>query len=79
MRRREFLLLAGGAAATWQVGARAQQPARVARIGYLSFGTAAAAASRVEALRAGLRDLGYVEGKTIVFEFRFADGVDRLR
>ena len=79
MRRREFLLLAGGAAATWPVGARAQQPARVARIGYLSFGTAAAAASRVEALRAGLRDLGYVEGKTIVFEFRFADGVDRLR
>ena len=79
MKRRDFMAIVGGAAATWPFAANAQQQVRVARIGYLSFGTAAAAASRVEALRAGLRDLGYVEGKTIVIEFRFADGVDRLR
>ncbi len=79
MKRRDFMAIVGGAAATWPFAANAQQQVRVARLGYLSFGTAAAAASRVEALRAGLRDLGYVEGKTIVIEFRFADGVDRLR
>ena len=81
MRRREFITFLGGAAAgvLWPLDARAQQPARVARIGYLGFGTAAAFASRVEALRAGLRDLGYVEGKNIVIDFRWAEGVDRLR
>jgi len=56
-----------------------QRPARLARIGYLGFGTAAATADRVEALRAGLRDLGYLEGKNIVIDFRWAEGVDKLR
>ena len=79
MRRREFIAQLGGTAAAWPLAARAQQPVKVARIGYLGFGTAAAIASRVEALRAGLRDLGWVEGKNIVIEFRFADGVERLR
>ncbi len=81
MNRREFIAGIGGAAAGVMCPptARAQQPARIARIGYLSFGTAAAAASRVEALRVGLRDLGYVEGKTLVIEFRWAEGVDKLR
>ena len=70
MKRREFITLLGGSAA-WPVVARAQQqPAKIARIGYLTFGTAAAAAPRVEAMRAGLRDLGYVEGKNILIEFR---------
>lgn len=79
MRRREFIAALGGAAVAWPLAAQAQQPARVARIGYLGFGTAAAFASRVETLRAGLRDLGYVEGKNIVIDFRWAEGVDRLR
>jgi hypothetical protein len=78
MRRREFITLVGGATATWPLAARAQQPAKVARIGYLDLGPASARASRVEALRAGLRDLGYVEGKNIVIVFRWADGVQSV-
>jgi putative ABC transport system substrate-binding protein len=78
MRRREFITLFGGAAATWPLAARAQQPAKVARIGYLGLGPASASSSRVEALRACLRDLGWVEGKNIVIEFRWAVGVQQL-
>jgi putative ABC transport system substrate-binding protein len=79
MRRREFITFLGGVVVARPLAARAQQPARMARIGYLGFGTAAATADRVEALRAGLRDLGYLEGKDIVIDFRWAEGVDRLR
>jgi putative tryptophan/tyrosine transport system substrate-binding protein len=78
MRRREFITLLGGTAAAWPPAARAQQPAKVARIGYLSLGPASAWSSRVEALRVGLRDLGWIEGKNIVIEFRWADNVDQL-
>ena len=77
--RRRAVIMGLGAAACAPLAARAQQTARVARIGYLGFGTAADFASRVEALRAGLRDLGYVEGKNIALDFRWAEGVDRLR
>jgi putative ABC transport system substrate-binding protein len=77
IRRREFITLIGGAAA-WPLAARAQQPAKIARIGHLDLGPASARASRVQALRAGLRDLGYVEGKNIVIEFRWADGIQQL-
>ena len=78
MRRREFIALFFGTA-VWPLGARAQRPARVARIGYLGFGTAPAWASRVEAMRAGLRDLGYVEGKNVVLDFRWAETTGQLR
>ena len=71
MRRREFFGLVGGVLAS-PIAARAQQPAKVARMGYLGFGTAAATATRIEALRAGLNSLGYTEGKNIAIEFRFA-------
>ena|SRR6516165_6233904 len=74
--RRKFLATLGGAAAAWPLAARAQQGERVRRIGYLGFGPASAWSTRVEALRAGLRDLGWVEGKNIVIEFRWADRVD---
>src|SRR6476660_8429136 len=74
MRRREFIRLIGGAAVAWPLAARAQQPERIARIGYLDLGPASARADRVEALRAGLRDLGYIEGKNIAIEFRWAEG-----
>jgi len=76
MRRRDFIKLLGGATLATPVAAQAQRPAR---IGFLGFGTAAATADRVEALRAGLRDLGYLEGKNIVIDFRWAEVVDRLR
>jgi putative tryptophan/tyrosine transport system substrate-binding protein len=78
MRRREFIRLIGGAAVAWPLAAGAQQPEKIARIGYLDLGPASARANRVEALRAGLRDLGYVEGKNIAIEFRWAERVEQL-
>ena len=77
MRRREFMTLLSGAAA-WPLTARAQQPSKVSRIGFLRFVSASAHAGRVEALRAGLRQLGYFEGKNIVIEFRWPERVDQL-
>jgi ABC-type uncharacterized transport system substrate-binding protein len=78
MRRREFITLLSGVAAAWPLVAQAQQPTKVARIGHLDLGPASARASRVEALRAGLRDLGYVEGQDIIIEFRWAQTVEQL-
>jgi len=69
---------AGTALLAWPLVARAQQRAKIARLGYLGFGTAAASATRVEALRAGLRDLGYVEGKNLVIEFRWCGTVEQM-
>jgi putative ABC transport system substrate-binding protein len=59
--------------------AQAQQPTKIPRIGFLVAGTAASISSRVDAFRQGLRERGYVEGKTIVVEYRYGEGkVDRL-
>ena len=58
---------------------QAQQPKKVPRIGYLSAASPSAIAARTEAFRQGLRELGYVEGKNIVIEWRYAEGkLDRL-
>src|SRR5262245_30953457 len=54
--------------------AQAQQPKKIPRIGYLSPVSPTANTARVEAFRRGLRDLGYVEGKNIVVEFRYGAG-----
>jgi putative ABC transport system substrate-binding protein len=80
MRRRELIAIAGTGLAVWPLAARAQQQARSARLGYLGLGspTAPGTVVRVEALRAGLRDLGYVEGKNLVIEFRWSDTVEQL-
>jgi putative tryptophan/tyrosine transport system substrate-binding protein len=78
MRRREFIRLIGGAAIAWPLATRAQQPEKIAKIGYLDLGPASARADRVEALRKGLRDLGYVEGKNIAIEFRWAERAEQL-
>src|ERR1700730_1794232 len=76
MRRRELMTLLGGAVA-WPLAARAQQ-AKLARIGALYIGLADAESFKKE-LREGLRELGYVEGQNIAFEFRSAEGrLDRL-
>ena len=78
MRRRELIAFVGTALFAWPLVARAQQQANIARLGYLGFGTPAALAIRVEALRAGLRDLGYVEGKNLVIEFRWSSTVEQM-
>jgi putative ABC transport system substrate-binding protein len=78
MRRRELIALVGTALFAWPLVARAQQQAKIARLGYLGFGTPTGSAARVEAFRAGLRDLGYVEGKNLVIEFRWAGTVEQL-
>ena len=78
-RRRQFLITAGALLAAPLPGFAQQPAATIPRIGFLGVSTPAAWASRVDAFRAGLRDLGYVEGKNIVIEFRFAQGqYDRL-
>jgi putative ABC transport system substrate-binding protein len=69
MRRREFITLIGGTTAAWPLAAGAQQqPAKVARLGYLA---AASNPDLVEALRGGLRDLGYVQGQNLAIEYRY--------
>jgi putative ABC transport system substrate-binding protein len=61
------------------LSAHAQQPKKIPRIGVLAGGSAPSVAARVEAFRRGLRDLGYVEGKNIIIDYRYADGKsDRL-
>jgi putative tryptophan/tyrosine transport system substrate-binding protein len=61
------------------VMAEAQQQTKVPRIGFLGGGSASANAGRIEAFRQGLREIGYVEGKNIVIEHRWAEGkLDRL-
>ena len=74
MERREFIGLVGGAAMAWPLSVQAQPPERMRRIGFLGLDTASNHALRLDALRAGLRDLGYVEGKNIAIEFRWAEG-----
>ena len=79
MKRRHFIKVIGGMAMACPLVLHAQPLARVARIGFLGSASAPGSAKSVEALRTGLRDLGYVEGKNIVIEFRWAEGrYDRL-
>jgi putative tryptophan/tyrosine transport system substrate-binding protein len=74
MKRREFIELLGGVAATaWPLAARAQRPAKPV-IGFLGSAPPATFASRIEGFRLGLRDFGYVEGTNITIEYRFAEG-----
>ncbi len=71
--RRRFLAGLGVCALAAPVAVRAQ-PSKPARIALLGLGTAESSASRLDALRGGLRDLGQVEGKNVVFEYRWAGG-----
>jgi putative tryptophan/tyrosine transport system substrate-binding protein len=72
MKRREFITLVGGVAATWPLAARAQQPATPV-IGYLSIRSASADAQLLVSFRQGLTEAGFVEGRNLVVEYRFAE------
>jgi putative ABC transport system substrate-binding protein len=73
MKRRRFISLLGGATA-WPLVARAQEAGRVYRIGFLGNSTAALEVNLVEPFRDGLRNLGYIEGRNILIEYRWAEG-----
>ncbi len=80
MRRREFITLLGGTAATWPLAVRAQQPAgRLYRVGYQSISSREQTLHLTKAFEDGLRSLGYRVGENVAIEYRFADGqMERL-
>jgi putative tryptophan/tyrosine transport system substrate-binding protein len=74
--RREFISLIGGAAAAWPLAARAQQTGKIHKIGYLSPGSLTPV---VTPFFDSLRELGWIEGKNVTFEYRYADNrLERL-
>jgi putative ABC transport system substrate-binding protein len=78
IRRREFIVTLGGAAATWPLSARAQQPT-VSVIGFLGSESPLLVANRTAAFRRGVAEAGYVEGQNLAIEYRWGEGqYDRL-
>ena len=78
MRRRDFIKVIAGSAATWPLAARAQQPA-VPVIGYLSAQSKASALEQTAKFNRGLHEMGFVDGQNVAIEYRWADGqYDRL-
>src|SRR5262249_3786290 len=74
MRRREFITLLGGAAVAWPLAARAQQQAKLPTIGLWGPSTLSAASQRVARFVQRLRELGWIEGRTVTIEYRWAEG-----
>src|SRR5260370_20241739 len=73
MRRRAFITLLGGAASAWPVVARAEQPGKVWRIGFLAGTSRSAVAGLYDAFVQGMREHGYVDGKDYAIEWRSAE------
>src|SRR5262244_1167470 len=74
MRRREFITFIGGAAAAWPLAARAQQGTKLPTIGYLGSARLATESERIAAFVQRLHDLGWIEGRTTVIDYRWAEG-----
>jgi len=74
LQRREFITLLGGAAAAWPFAARAQQPGKLPTVGLLVGTTLLVESPRVAAFVQRLRELGWIEGRTVAIEIRYADG-----
>src|SRR4051795_11152067 len=73
MRRREFITLVGGAAVTWPLGARAQPP-KMPTVGFLNGGSPDGYAPYVTGFLQGLNETGYVDGKNVLVDYRWARG-----
>jgi putative tryptophan/tyrosine transport system substrate-binding protein len=72
--RREFITLLGVAAAAWPLAARAQQPGKLPTIGFLVSGTPSSHGQWVDAFVRRLHELGWIEGRTVAIEYRWAEG-----
>jgi putative ABC transport system substrate-binding protein len=74
MIRREFVTLLGGAAVAWPLAAGAQQPGKLPTVGFLGSATSATQGQWVAAFVQHLRELGWIEGRTVAIELRWAEG-----
>ena len=74
MRRREFISLVGGVAATWPLAVRAQQAERKPVVGFLNAAIADHYTKFTNEFRRGLREMGFVEGQNVTVEYRWAEG-----
>ena len=76
MKRREFITLLGGAAAAWPLAARAQQSTKLPTIGFLGANNATFERASTDAFVQRLRELGWIENRTVAIEYRWAEGRD---
>jgi len=74
VKRRDFIIVLGGASAAWPLPLSAQQPGKLPTIGYLGANTPSAESQRIAAFVQRLRELGWIEGRTVAIEVRWAEG-----
>src|SRR6516164_7627914 len=77
MRRRDFITLIGGATAAWPLAGRAQQPGKLPTIGFLGANTRLVDSQRLAAFVERLRELGWIENRTVAIEYRWGGGTRR--